>query len=404
MKHSVSRILTTHVGSLIRPPELVAFLRDMDEGKSVVPEGFEDCLARSVREVVRRQAEIGIDVVNDGEFGKTVSWSRYVVERLSGFEQRERKPGDTAMPAAVRGKERRDFADFYQEYDPKQGFTRMTGWSVTGPIRYEGHDALKRDIKDLKCAAEGLEVQELFMPAVAPCSILPDRKDEYYKSDEEYLFALADAMHEEYKAIVDAGFVLQVDDAYFALTYDTIVPPGTLADYRKWAAVRVEALNHALKGIPQDRTRYHMCWGSWNGPHVTDVPIRDIVDLVLQVRVGGYCLEMANPRHEHEWRVWENVDLPPGRILVPGVISHATNVVEHPELVAERLVRLARAVGRENVMAGTDCGFAQGPFVRRVHPSIMWAKLEAMVEGARLASRELWGPESRSADGARPSH
>jgi 5-methyltetrahydropteroyltriglutamate--homocysteine methyltransferase len=221
---------------------------------------------------------------------------------------------------------------------------------------------------------------------VSPVSVAPDRQDEHYKSDEEYLFAVADALSDEYKAVIDAGFILQVDDSYMASTYDVMVPPGTLADFRKWAGVRVEAVNHALRGLPEDRVRYHMCWGSWNGPHTNDLPLKDIVDLLLTIRAGGYSLEMANPRHEHEWHVWENVKLPEHKVLLPGVISHATNVVEHPELVAERLVRLVRLVGKDRVIASTDCGFAQGPFTRRVHPSIMWAKLKALVEGARLAS------------------
>jgi 5-methyltetrahydropteroyltriglutamate--homocysteine methyltransferase len=228
------------------------------------------------------------------------------------------------------------------------------------------------------------------MPAVAPASVAPDRTDHYYKSDEDYLAAVADALHVEYKAIVDAGFILQIDDAYLAITYEVMVPPGTFEDYRRWAELRIEALNHALRGIPEERTRYHVCWGSWNGPHVYDVALKDIAEIILKARVGGYCLEQANPRHEHEWHVWESIKLPPGRVLVPGVISHSTNVVEHPELVAERISRLARLVGRENVIAGTDCGFAQGPFVQRVHPSIMWAKLRSLAEGAKLASRELW--------------
>jgi 5-methyltetrahydropteroyltriglutamate--homocysteine methyltransferase len=219
---------------------------------------------------------------------------------------------------------------------------------------------------------------------------VPARKDEHYRSEEEALFAIADALREEYQAIVDAGLTVQVDDAFLASSYDVMVPPRSLADYRKWAAVRVEAVNHALRGIPAEQSRYHLCWGSWNGPHTNDVAIKDIIDLVLRIRVGGYSLEMANPRHEHEWRVWEKVRLPKGRVLIPGLVSHSTNVVEHPELVAERIIRLARLVGRDNVIASTDCGFAQGPFARRVHPSIMWAKLRAVVDGARLATRELW--------------
>jgi len=233
-------------------------------------------------------------------------------------------------------------------------------------------------------------VEEAFLPVAAPASVIPDRKNEHYKSDEECLRAIADAMRTEYRMIVDAGFILQLDDARTAVTFDRMVPPGTFADYRKWVAMHVELLNHALDGIPEDRVRYHVCWGSWPGPHTTDVPLKDIVDLILQVRVGAYVIEGANPRHEHEWKVWGDVKLPPGRMLVPGVISHATNIVEHPELVAERIVRLARLVGRENVIAGTDCGFAQGPFYRRVHPSIMWAKLEALAQGAGLASKALW--------------
>jgi 5-methyltetrahydropteroyltriglutamate--homocysteine methyltransferase len=218
----------------------------------------------------------------------------------------------------------------------------------------------------------------------------PARTDEFYKSEEDALFAIADALNVEYRMVVEAGLIVQVDDAFLTSTYDVMVPPASLDDYRKWVELRIEVTNHALRGIPEERSRYHLCWGSWNGPHTNDVALKDIVDLVLRVRVGGYSLEMANPRHEHEWRVWETVKLPAGRKLVPGLVSHSTNVVEHPELVAERIVRLARLVGRENVIASTDCGFAQGPFARRVHPSIQWAKLRSLVEGARIATRELW--------------
>jgi len=390
MANRSNRILATHVGSLIRPDALVAFLRAEDEGKAYDGKAFAECLRTSVRDVVNQQVASGLDLINDGEFGKTISWSRYILERMSGFEQREHQIGDHSMPPASIGKDHRDFPEFYREYDATQGFTRMKGWAVTGPIQYTGSKALQRDIEDLKAAASGAAVEGLFMTAVAPCSIAPDRKDEYYKNDADYLFAVADAVREEYKAILDAGFILQVDDAYFALSYETMVPPGTLKDYRVWAELRVAALNHALRGLPTDRIRYHMCWGSWNGPHASDLPLKDIVDLVLKVQVGGYSLESANPRHEHEWHVWETVKLPEGRVLLPGVVTHSTNVVEHPELVAERIVRLANLVGRERVIASTDCGFAQGPFVRRVHPSIMWAKLRSMVEGAQIASRKLW--------------
>ena len=374
-------MLVTHVGSLVRPPDLVKLLReslDHPIDQEVLSKSLDD----AVRKIVEQQIEIGIDIVSDGEFGKSINWSRYVLERLAGFEQKTEQK-TVGFPKSVRGKDRRDFAEFYEEYDVTQGFVGMSGWVVTGPIKYVDR-AIKQDLDRLKKALKG-KVATAFVPAVSPVSVAPDRKDEYYKNDEEYLFAIADAMNHEYKAIIDAGFILQVDDSYMASTFDVMVPPGTLADFRKWAAVRVEAVNHALRGLPADRVRYHMCWGSWNGPHTNDLPLKDIVDLLLTIRVSGYSFEMANPRHEHEWHVWENVKLPEDKVLVPGVISHATNVVEHPELVAERLTRLARLVGKDRVIASTDCGFAQGPFTRRVHPSIMWAKLKALVEGARLA-------------------
>ena len=384
------RIRTTHVGSLIRPPALTDMLRAVEAGQRVDDTAFAACLEAAVAQVVRAQADIGLDIINDGEFGKTISWSRYVLTRMSGLERRSAPADPNAMPRGIAGKDRRDFAEFYQAYDRTQGFTTMTGWTVVGPIKYTGQAAIQRDIADLKHALRGVPHDGAFMTAVAPGSVIPDRDDRYYGSDEAFLSAIADALHEEYQAIVDAGFILQVDDAYLATYYDIIVPPGSMADYRRWAALRVESLNHALRGIPPERTRYHMCWGSWNGPHVSDVGFDEIADLVLKVNAGGYALEMGNPRHEHEWRVWEKVKLPEGKVLLPGVISHSTNVVEHPRLVAERITRLARLVGRENVIASTDCGFAQGPFVQRVHPSIMWAKLRALVEGAQLATRELW--------------
>ena len=230
-----------------------------------------------------------------------------------------------------------------------------------------------------------------FLPVVAPASALPGGKNEFYKDEETYLFALADALNNEYRAIVDAGLIVQIDDAFLPYMYEKMVPPMSLGDYRKWAQLRIDALNHALRGIPEEKSRYHLCWGSWNGPHAFDVPMKDIVDMMLQVKCGGYQYEAANPRHEHEWVVWEQVKLPAGKTLIPGCVSHATNIVEHPELVAQRLTRLAKLVGRENVMAGTDCGFAQSPFAKRVHESIMWAKLRSLAEGARIASEQLWG-------------
>ena len=387
MKRSTDRILTTHVGSLIRPQALQTFLRAKQGGKAFDREAYEQCLSESVAAIVHRQAEIGIDVVSDGEFGKSISWSQYALERLSGFERRPIKPGANPFQ---RGADRSRFAEFYAELDAREAIATSTDAVCTGPIAYTGQAELARDIDNFKAALAGLKVEEAFLPVAAPASVIPDRKNEYYRSDEECLIAIATAMRTEYKIIVDAGFLLQLDDARAAVSYDRMVPPASLADYRKWLALHVEVLNQAIEGLPADRMRYHVCWGSWPGPHTTDVPLKDIVDLILKVKVGAYVIEGANPRHAHEGKVWEEVKLPQGKALIPGVISHATNVVEHPELVAERIIRYGKLVGRENVLAGTDCGFAQGPFYRRVHPSIMWAKLEALAEGARLASKQLW--------------
>ena len=387
MKRSTDRVLSTHVGSLIRPPELQEFLRARQTGKPFDERAYDACLAASVAEIVRRQAQAGIDVVSDGEFGKSISWSQYVLERLSGFERRPFKPGANTFQ---RGADRERFAEFYAEIDARDGVSTTMDSVCVGPITYSGQAELQRDIDNFKAALTSTKVAEAFLPVAAPASVIPDRKNEYYKSEEELLHAIGEAMRTEYRMIVDAGLLLQLDDARAATTYDRMVPPASLSDYRKWVAMHMEVLNHAIEGIPPERIRYHVCWGSWPGPHTTDVPLRDIVDLILSVRVGAYVIEGANPRHEHEWKVWRDVKLPAGKVLIPGVISHATNVVEHPELVAERIVRLARLIGRDNVIAGTDCGFAQGPFHRRVHPSIMWAKLEALAAGARLASKELW--------------
>ena len=388
MKRSIDRILTTHVGSLIRPPALQEFLRAKQTGKPYDPAAYQRCLSDSVAAVVRQQADVGIDVVSDGEFGKSISWSQYVLERLSGFERRPITP--SGKNPFTRGVDREAFAEFYAELDAREGVATTVEAVCVGPISYTGQAELKRDIDNFKSALKGLQVEEAFLPVAAPASVIPDRRNEFYKSDEELIRAIGAAMRTEYRMIIDTGFLLQLDDARAAVTYDRMVPPASFAEYRKWLALQVDVLNEAIAGLPAERIRYHVCWGSWPGPHTSDVPLKDIVDLILGMKVGAFVIEGANPRHEHEWRVWESAKLPEGRVLIPGVISHATNVVEHPELVAERIVRLARLVGRENVIAGTDCGFAQGPFHRRVHPSIMWAKLAALVEGARIASAELW--------------
>ncbi|HEV8014883.1 MAG TPA: cobalamin-independent methionine synthase II family protein [Stellaceae bacterium] len=392
MKRSEKRILTTHVGSLIRPPELLDFLRAKRNREAYDEAAYQGCLAATVAEVVHRQAETGVDVVSDGEFGKSISWSQYVLERLSGFESR---PSATGHDPYAYGADRARFREFYEELDARDGGARGGDAVCVGPITYTGQAELQRDIDNFKAALGRVKVEEGFLPVAAPASAIPDRKNEYYKSEEDMVHAIAEAMRTEYQMIVDAGLIVQVDDARAAVTYDRQVPPKTFAQYRDWVAMHMDALNHALEGIPEDRIRYHVCWGSWPGPHTTDVPLKDIVDLILRVKAGAYVIEGANPRHEHEWEVWKKVKLPKGRVLIPGVISHATNVVEHPELIAQRLVRYAEVVGRENVIASTDCGFAQGPFMRRVHPSIMWAKLEALVAGARLASKTLWGGGAR---------
>jgi 5-methyltetrahydropteroyltriglutamate--homocysteine methyltransferase len=392
---SDERILTTHVGSLIRPAELIAFHLKMLNAERYDSAAFEGALKHAVRDVVKEQVDAGIDFVSDGEFGKNISWSRYVIERLSGFEER---PGTVGPIKATAGKDRRDFTEFYAEYETEKGFVGMgksfaktQALYVTAPIKYIGQAAINRDIENFKSALGNAKAKYGFLPVVAPSSVPPDRTEEYYKNADESLLAIANALHHEYKAIIDAGLTLQIDDAYLATYYDVMVPPQTFSDFHRWAEFRVDATNEAIKDLPSNRIRYHVCWGSWNGPHTNDVAAKDIVDLILKVNAGAYSLEMANPRHEHEWRVWETVKLPPDKVLLPGLISHSTNVVEHPELVAERITRLARLVGRERVIASSDCGFAQGPLARRVHPSIQWAKLKALADGARVATRELWG-------------
>lgn len=397
MKRSTNRILTTHVGSLIRRADLLDFVRARQEGRTVDEQAYDKCLKDCVAEVVRRQVQAGIDVVDDGEFGKSTSWSLYALDRLSGFEQRPIKPG--ADPFA-RGADRERFRDFYNELERPNDRTwsRVTTHDVVcvAPIQYTGLGELQRDIENFKAALRDVKVEEAFLPVVAPSSAIPDRKNEYYGNDDELVIALAEALRTEYKTIADSGILLQVDDARAAVTYDRMVPPGTFEDYYRWLSRHVDVLNHALEGIPEDRIRYHVCWGSWPGPHTTDVPLKKILDLILKVHAGTYLIEAANPRHEHEWRVWKDVKLPDGKILAPGVVTHGTNVVEHPELIAERIVRFADVVGRENVIASTDCGFAQEQFNRRVHFSIMWAKLEALAEGARIASQELWARPGQS--------
>ncbi|HVW19502.1 MAG TPA: cobalamin-independent methionine synthase II family protein [Solirubrobacteraceae bacterium] len=399
----MDRIPTTHVGSLIRPDSLLEAIEARKPGGEPDP-AYERALKEAVDDVVRRQVEVGIDVVNDGEMGKS-SWITYLYERISGLEARiVPLEGTSVLPPS---RDRLAFPGFYAEHDrldqenrasldasddegPAAAADEEKRWVCTGPISYDP-TAIRRDVADLKAALAPYDVVDAFLPVVAPASTYW-LDNEHYASDEEFVYALADALHEEYKEIVDAGLLVQVDDAVLMHEADSILAVGgTWDDYLRWAQLRVDATNHALRGLPAERVRYHVCWGSWHGPHAFDPPLADVVDLILQVDAGAYAIEMANPRHEHEWVVFEDVRLPEGKKLIPGVVTHHTNVVEHPDLVAQRLVRLAGVVGRENVIAGTDCGFAQGAFIRRVHPEIQWAKLRSLVEGARIASRQLWG-------------
>ncbi|HTX14392.1 MAG TPA: cobalamin-independent methionine synthase II family protein [Candidatus Baltobacteraceae bacterium] len=384
MKRSEKRILTTHVGSLIRPKEL----RDLAAAAQKSPpekQRYEDLLRKSVEDVVKMQAKVGIDVVDDGEYGKS-SWANYIVDRITGFELR---PGDM-RPIEWLGRDLQRFPEVMAaEF---RGFAESGGMPArvcVAPIQYRDSGSIQRDIRNLQSALRSVNVEEAFLPVVAPASAAFDGINEYYSSEKEYIYALADALRNEYRAIHESGLVLQVDDAVLANMYDHLVQKSP-EHYRRWAGLRVEALNHALQGIPEDRVRYHVCFGSWHVPHLADAPLEEIVGFILQVCAGAYSIEAANPRHEHEWRVWESRKLPAGKILIPGVITHHTITVEHPRLVADRIVRFARIVGRENVIAGADCGFAQTEMLQRVPPSVMWAKFEALVAGARLASDELW--------------
>jgi 5-methyltetrahydropteroyltriglutamate--homocysteine methyltransferase len=373
VKRSTDRILTTFAGSLIRPPEVLALTPETDAATRTAT------LRSAVSDVVRKEVEVGVDVVSDGEFGKS-SWFTYVMDRLDGYEVR---PAE--RPAiGVRGKDEQRFPDFWSVAGP-QGGQQYRRHVCVGPIKYIGKAVMQRDVDNLLNALQGVSssVQGAFLPVVAPTSISVDHTNEYYASEDEYLAAVADALHEEYKTITDAGLIVQLDDAILTHWWDRITSEGR--NYRQWVEKQVEVINHALRGIPEDQVRYHVCWGSWPGPHTSDVPFREIADLVMKVNAQAYSIEAANPRHEWEWTVWQDVKLPDGKILLPGVISHAISHVEHPELIAQRLRRFCKLVGRENVIASSDCGFAQGLSTQRQVQSIVWAKLSSLAEGARLA-------------------
>lgn len=383
MKRSTERILTTHAGSLPQPDDLKEMVVAKNNGRPYDQEALTRRVRSAVAEVVRKQIDCGLDIVNDGELGKA-NFSRYVRERLSGFVERPAKPEE--RPSTIFGRDLKEFPEYFQNR-----LSTMRGenvWRVfcNEPLKYVGHAAVKAEIETFKAALQGVKVEEAFLPAVAPGTLEHWLKNDYYPSDEAYLFAIAEAMREEYTAIVEAGFLLQIDNPDLPDAWQ-INADMSVAEYRKYAEMRVDALNHALRDIPPESVRFHTCWGSYHGPHKYDIPLRDIVDLILKVRANTYSIEASNARHEHEWRVWEEVKLPDGKVLVPGVVGHATDIVEHPELIADRLVRYAKLVGRENVMAGTDCGL--GPRVG--DPKIAWAKFEAMAEGARIATKQLWG-------------
>src|ERR1700674_3418881 len=383
MKRSTERILTTHAGSLPRPADLLAMSEAQQDGKPV-DRVYEARLSEAVGEIVRKQADLGIDSVDEGEYGKP-GFVTYVNDRLSGFEIDRDRTGRNPWAGS---REARSFPEFYA-LSPHAG-SRHVHMVCTGPISYRGHEPLRREIANFRAALATVNGGEAFIPAISPANVEDWQRNAYYGTQEEYLFAIADALHEEYKAIVDAGFLVQIDDPRL-VTYWLIRPDLTLADVLKWARLRVDALNQALRGIPKDRIRFHTCYGINMGPRVHDMELKDIVHLILDIRAGAFSFESANPRHEHEWKVWESVKLPDGAVLIPGVISNSTILVEHPELVAQRIVRFAKVVGRENVIAGSDCGFATFATSKEIHASIVWAKLQALAEGARIASKELWG-------------
>ena len=396
MKRSTDRILTTHVGSLARPDALIPLLRAKDRGQPYDRDTYAKLVRDAVADVVQKQTEAGIDVVTDGEQGKE-SFYGYVVERFNGFERKPAPPGQQGHPRAT-GREYRAFPDYYAwsekiaEWAGGRGGDRRFGVDVcTGPISYKGHAFVQRDIENLKTALGGLRHEEVFMPAIASSYVFATLANEFYRTPEEYEQALGDALREEYRAIVDAGFVLQIDDPRL-VTYYMMNPDASIAECRKWVARRVEAINYSLRGIPPERVRFHTCYSIDVGPRIYDMELKDIVDILLRIDAGAYSFEAANPRHEHEYHVFERVRPPEGKVLIPGVISHTTNLVEHPELIAERIGRFAKIVGRENVIAGADCEFAASAArFNDTHPSVAYLKFAALAEGARLATRALWG-------------
>jgi 5-methyltetrahydropteroyltriglutamate--homocysteine methyltransferase len=392
MKRSNQRILTTHTGSLPRPSDLVEALNAKELGRSYDDRQLNGRVSRAIAEIVQRQVDVGLDVINDGEHSK-VSWMAYARGRLSGLEE-------VYSPVAFRGATRDSLA-FAAAYEDMRVMlagrssalvakrtVRPKAWICSGPIKYIGQQELQTDLNNLKAALAGLDLCDAFMTAISPSNLELYYENRFYASSEEYLTGLADAMHVEFKAIVDAGFILQIDDPRMATHYNR-APKASIEDCRKFIALRVEAVNHALRGIPEDRVRFHTCYSVNVAPRVFDFELKHFVDLMLKIRAGAYVIEAANPRHEHEWQVWQDTPLPEDKVLIPGVVSHCIHLVEHPELVAQRITRFAEVVGRERVIAGTDCGFGTSGAGDEVHPDVAWAKLRALVEGARIASNGL---------------
>jgi 5-methyltetrahydropteroyltriglutamate--homocysteine methyltransferase len=394
MQHSVGRTLTTHTGSLPRPPDLVALLNAKELGQPYDKAAFAARVQQAITEIVRRQVDTGIDVIGDGEHSK-FNWMAYARARLTGLKEIDSPPRfRTATRDSIA------FAGAYEDlkimHAARSGalvakrISRPKALICAEPIKYVGQDELRADLDNLKSAVAGLRHENVFVTAISPSNLELYYENRYYGSDEEYLAALSDAMRVEYLAIVNAGFVLQIDDPRMATHYNRAVE-ATVEDCRKFIAVRVEALNHALRGIAEDKIRFHTCYSTNIAPRVHDFELKHFVDLMLQVRAGAFVIEAANPRHEHEWQIWEEMKLPDDKILIPGVVSHCVHLVEHPELVAQRILRFAGVVGRERVLAGTDCGFGTSGAGDEVHPDVAWAKLKALVEGAGIASRKLWG-------------
>lgn len=390
MKRSIERIRTTHTGSMPRPKEIFEVMQARAAGAAVDAKAFESSLKAHVEQTVRRQVEAGIDVVNDGECGK-VSFNNYVAERLAGFEGRV-PPGGLGAPTGpigIGGRDFRQFRDYYEDvlkHNPFADVIRIPPQVCVAPIAYVGQAQARRDIDNLKAAMAAAGADEGFLPAISP---LPMTKNEHYATEEEFSLAHAEAMREEYRAILDAGLLLQIDDPRMVSTWDAM-NDASLADYRKWMEGRVELINHALRGLPAERIRYHTCYGVNFGPRLSDLQLEQVIDILFRIHAGAYSFEAANPRHEHEWRLPERIRIPEGKILIPGVVTHSNVMVEHPEVIADRIERWARAAGRENILVGNDCGFQSTAGNREIPVSVAWAKLAALGAGARIASRRLW--------------